>query len=571
MNKPITNCHTHIFTGDHVPPYLGKTLMPFPLYYFANINLLIAIVRSVRNGRLRNLYFSIKTPVDNFTFWYQRTTQHNKVSQFVAWLINTAITTICFILLSSFLLRFFQQGFIHSTLQKILLLPLCKDIATIPTGFKIVILIVGYIFVKWVRRIVKMMVFAAFEFVKNIAGSASIQLLKRYYNIALLSKDKKQSFVLGVLKKSYPAGSKFIVLPMDLDYAEAGMPKQNYMSQLNELIALKQKPENKDCLKPFVFADPRRLEADPGYYQTMIDCFEKENFSGIKIYPALGYYPFDKYLLELFLYACEKEIPITTHCIRGVIFYRGIKKKEWDYHPIFEETVNNEIVQLKLKDFKNIDFINNFTHPLNYICLLDPAFLKIVFFQLDPTAPLTQKLYTLYGFTKNATAAASTLVKDLSALKICFGHFGGEDEWAKYIDRDLSSYENKFVIDPNHSEQYTNPIPHPALPKKPGYSVVGPVWHRESWYSIIRNIMMNPAYPNVYADISFILYDSQIFSLLKSSLQVPRLQDKILYGTDFYVVRQKGTDKKFWIDIQSELTEQELELIAIKNPASFVK
>src|SRR5687768_16043276 len=31
--KPIINCHTHIFTGDHVPPFLARTFLPWPIYY----------------------------------------------------------------------------------------------------------------------------------------------------------------------------------------------------------------------------------------------------------------------------------------------------------------------------------------------------------------------------------------------------------------------------------------------------------------------------------------------------------------------------------------------------------
>lgn len=81
---------------------------------------------------------------------------------------------------------------------------------------------------------------------------------------------------------------------------------------------------------------------------------------------------------------------------------------------------------------------------------------------------------------------------------------------------------------------------------------------------------MNKEYPNVYADISFIIYDPNIISLLKSSLAVPHLQDRILYGTDFYVVRQKGNDKKFWLDIQAHLTPAEMKLIAVDNPAEFI-
>lgn len=33
---PIINCHTHIFTGDHVAPLLAKSILQWPLYYLVN-------------------------------------------------------------------------------------------------------------------------------------------------------------------------------------------------------------------------------------------------------------------------------------------------------------------------------------------------------------------------------------------------------------------------------------------------------------------------------------------------------------------------------------------------------
>ena len=60
-NRQIVNCHTHIFTSDHVPPFLGKSLMPWPIYFIVNIKWLITIVRSwKKKGWLHNIYYFIK-------------------------------------------------------------------------------------------------------------------------------------------------------------------------------------------------------------------------------------------------------------------------------------------------------------------------------------------------------------------------------------------------------------------------------------------------------------------------------------------------------------------------------
>jgi predicted TIM-barrel fold metal-dependent hydrolase len=555
MNKKIINCHTHIFTGDHVPPYLGKTLMPFPFYYLLNIRLIMYLVRNANGGWISASYYWIKTPADNFIFCWQSLTEHNLFTRIIAWLIKTCIVILCFIFMISFLYSFFEKGLIRNIFITILNLPFVPSIAAISPWYKILILVFGLILIKWVRNIAKVLFFAAFKFSKTILGQANLQLLGRYYSIAMFSKDKTQQYIFSVLKNAYPSASQFVVLPMDMDYAGAGKPRVGYLQQLNDLIELKKLPSNRDTMLPFVFADPRRIKEQPEYYDKIIECLEQHGFKGIKIYPALGYYPFDKYLLELFLYACKNEIPILTHCIRGIIFYRGMKLKEWDYHPVFNETKKGD-EKLKLSEFKNINFINNFTHPLNYLCLLDPELLKTVLFNLDDDA-YSHKVYGLYGFIKNDSPATSVMATDLRNLKLCFGHFGGEDEWAKYIERDRSPYESHFNDEPLYHQDFDR-------------TSLGATWHRETWYSIIRNIMMNPDYPNVYADISFIIYDEKIVSLLKASLNVERLQDKILFGTDFYVVRQKGTDKKFWLDITTHLSGEEITRIAVSNPEAFL-
>ena len=97
--------------------------------------------------------------------------------------------------------------------------------------------------------------------------------------------------------------------------------------------------------------------------------------------------------------------------------------------------------------------------------------------------------------------------------------FQGEDELAKYIERDHNDFDNSFLKSPLKAQHFKNPI----------YRQ----WNEETWYSIIRSIIINPTYQNVYADISFIIYDEKIISLLKSTLTVPHLKCHILYYADF--------------------------------------
>jgi len=54
INKPpFINCHTHIFTGDHVPSYLAKTFVPSPFYFFFPLSLIVKLFRFWYNNPYR--------------------------------------------------------------------------------------------------------------------------------------------------------------------------------------------------------------------------------------------------------------------------------------------------------------------------------------------------------------------------------------------------------------------------------------------------------------------------------------------------------------------------------------
>ena len=79
-------------------------------------------------------------------------------------------------------------------------------------------------------------------------------------------------------------------------------------------------------------------------------------------------------------------------------------------------------------------------------------------------------------------------------------------------------------------------------------------------------------YPNVYADISYILHSNlEIQPLLKQTLQNPGLRMKVLYGTDFFVVRNHKSDKNMLADMMGGLSEEDFDQIARDNPEVFLK
>ena len=544
---PFINCHVHTFTGDHVPPFLGKKLLPLGLGFVLTIKLIVGYFRWYNEGPAKWRYYRPMKRWQRFQFQ-------------VKWLFNKAsyltVPIGVILTLDTLLILFYRYlstqyadagwiellHWLNSLLQKAYLLP-PPNSWLLRTG-----IVFGLIlFNKSGRNLVFFIAKSVFHILRFLPGPETSSYIRRYISIGRFAFHKHQISIFRMLEKQYPSGAKFVVLPMDMDYMKAGKPEFNYKSQLEELKKLK-RTKPKTCL-PFVFADPRRIEDDGTYVDEVKNCILHLDFRGIKTYPALGYYPFDKDLLPLMLWACENEVPVLNHCIRGTIYYRGNKKNEWNHHPVFMQSTGEKGKQepLLLPALRNNEFSTNFTHPLNYLCLLDERYLTLLLSHYND-----QSLNTLFGYTDGD----HPLTKNLSRLKICFGHFGGEDEWEKYMESDRYLSENGFT---NPVGKGINFIP----------TALENCWKYNSWFSIIYSLMLQ--YPNVYADISYILHDERIFPLLKSLLKKDsRISNRILYGSDFYVVRSQKSDKQMWADTAGRLTESELEQITRTNPREFL-
>jgi hypothetical protein len=334
--------------------------------------------------------------------------------------------------------------------------------------------------------------------------------------------------------------------------------------------------DHKDEMFPFIFVDPRRITAEKDFFTYTVsednkvilgDCFIKEyienkNFSGFKIYPALGYFPFDERLLPLWKYAADNGIPIMTHCIRGVIYYRGRKEKSWDFHPVFEQFTGDEnnpqpgdYRPMLLSQMKAVEVQEIFTHPLNYACLYKKDLLKKLVGRVEDP-----RIKQLFGYNE----IDQTISRGLCHLKLCFGHFGGEDEWLQFFEKDRSNFGHQLVQFP---EEGINFLKTKGEEKR---GKLEQIWKTADWYSIICSLMLQ--HDHVYADISYILHgDLQILPLLRSTLQHPELKKRILYGSDFYVVRNHKSDKNMLADIKGGLLKEEFDLISRTNPLEYLK
>lgn len=118
-------------------------------------------------------------------------------------------------------------------------------------------------------------------------------------------------------------------------------------------------------------------------------------------------------------------------------------------------------------------------------------------------------------------------------LRVCFAHFGGDENFVK-----------------------------PAIPAK-------------SWAATILSLMEN--YENVYADISYHTdcmdggaNQKNYFNNLSGLLADKKYRDRILFGTDFHLVRQRCREENYWRYFQIHFEEDEWDRITQANPARFL-
>ncbi len=326
---------------------------------------------------------------------------------------------------------------------------------------------------KWIAKLLMKLVR---RFAPRIAG----------FVYSALKKDQKDIF--NELRGYYPKETKFCPLTVDFDYMNAGKAEHNFLKQLDDVADLKRYYESKglNVFLPFICADPRRVDI----FDLVKKYIEEEGFAGIKLYPALGFFPDDYRLDEVYAYAEEHQIPITTHCIpknKNHFRYRPTKEMVAKAKERFSEFYNDKDAR------SSYDFAKYLNHPKNYE-------------------------YVLQKFPK---------------LKINLAHFGGNEEWDKYLD----------VPDENFEKD-------------------------RNWYSIIRKMMIK--YENVYADISFTVYDQRLYPALRNVLKTPKAKDRVLFGSDFYMLQKDYSERRFGLDVRGYIDDEAFWLIAETNPKRFL-
>ncbi len=226
--------------------------------------------------------------------------------------------------------------------------------------------------VRWIRR--------ALLFLMRHVDLRRRGKLTRYAQILNISYEYgSQAGVFELARSYYPRGTRFVVLPMDMELMNAGKVKEPVDVQHARLAELRD--TYPDLVIPFAAADARHDDVVAKTKRLL----GEQGFRGIKLYPPIGYHPNDPALGPLYDYAVEHRVPVMTHCSRPAsVKYRGEPTERMRIDPTTGGRLSLDREQL----------LAFFTDPDAYVPILDAR----------PT------------------------------LTICLAHFGGAGEWEAFLD-----------------------------------------------------------------------------------------------------------------------------------------
>ena len=121
------------------------------------------------------------------------------------------------------------------------------------------------------------------------------------------------------------------------------------------------------------------------------------------------------------------------------------------------------------------------------------------------------------------------VIKDFPKLRICLAHWGSEYYWEKYME----------------------------APQVEG-----------NWFVQLKEMIEK--HETIYTDISFTLNNQKYFPLLKVLLNDPKINSKILFGSDYYMVETQANERRFGIDLRACIGENNFQKIAINNVEAFL-
>ncbi|MBS1746386.1 MAG: amidohydrolase family protein [Bacteroidetes bacterium] len=367
------------------------------------------------------------------------------------------------------------------------------------------------------------------KFYLLFASKDKRSVIQRYIEFVEIGTSANQTDIYKILAKNYTkfGDFKIIVLTQVLDYLDYERPSNHIhiQTQVEEVCDIKRNALFQKNIYPFLGVDARQTGFD------LLEDWAKKyinidkGFYGIKIYPAAGYFPFDKRLDLLWAWAEANQIPIMTHCTRGGSFYLGR----------FESLLNIGALQVQSLN-ENAQSMPSIRSRISNVIN-------------DPSIHKKNKVWcNIFGHPENYKPVLDKYPK----LKICLAHLGGSNEV-------LRGAANATKDDLKLGDEY-------------------PVYLKDNWCEQVIELMKK--YENVYSDISYTLSDKRALALIVDMFRQGNMVDdfgkplinKLMYGTDFYLTQQepKGDEPTLENIFLTSFNQDEIQKIAFDNTTAYL-
>lgn len=340
----------------------------------------------------------------------------------------------------------------------------------------------------------------------------------------------EQALAIG---KKFDPSIRMIALTLNMDHMDSERDvRKSFETQLEEVRNIRRYyPRN---FFPFLGIDPYHkagIELKEWAQHNFESGFLRNGealpyFFGIKLYPAHGFFPFDRALEELYAYAEEYNLPIISHCTRSGSMYIGDDIEDRiPKFPLFlnptgskREKEATQRIHSRIQRFYKAELIKNnalgnndqacdlFSHPENFI-------------------PVLEKFPN---------------------LKVCLAHMGGLTEFLEYtaVPKDIQRQRD--------------------------------LEQNGKWLDLIQTMMRT--YPNLYTDISYTLsgFDQPaILNTLGQFLGDPAdpqaLGKRVLFGTDFFMTEQEKKESDLYaLLIHHDKLKPWMDDLTRHNPARFL-
>jgi len=137
----------------------------------------------------------------------------------------------------------------------------------------------------------------------------------------------RQRTVFEAIRRQYPDNTRFVVLPMDMEFIGHGPTQATLAQQHDELAALAGDDDFRGRVIAFASVHPDR----PGAADEVFRAIDDLGFRGLKLYPRLGFPPDHPLLMDkVYPMLQARGLPVMSHCSRGGVRGRHVTRSDAD-------------------------------------------------------------------------------------------------------------------------------------------------------------------------------------------------------------------------------------------------